>query len=54
MTPKKSTLYGGETPSGFADSAGKDFAGATPVTRRPAYSRLATSGYGGRPIPLRD
>ena len=30
MTATKSTLYGGETPSGFADGAGKDFAGATP------------------------
>jgi len=31
MTKTRSTLYGGETPSGFAEGAGKDFSGATPM-----------------------
>ena len=56
MTSTKSTLYGGETPSGFADSAGKDFAGATPSLQggqlTPALQRPGTGVVGQ--TPLRD
>ena len=68
MTATRSTLYGGETPSGFADGAGKDFSGATPslqggqrtnqrghtnvVHGTPALQRPGTGVVGQ--TPLRD